>query len=82
MAERIATAPHETIKWQVPLEFEGIMAYNLRHDIQDFLDLESLQGKTPPEEFAHRQIQIINRTKRNLEKAIGERFRVRSSQIE
>ena len=82
MAERIATAPHETVKWQVPTEFEGIMAYNPRHDIQDFLDLAALQGKIPPQEFVQRQILTINRTKRQLEKTVGERFKVRSSQIQ
>src|SRR3989344_5498357 len=82
MVEQAATIPQESVSWQVPPEFEGIMAYNPRHDIQDFLDLAALQGKIPPQEFAQRQAQTINRTKRQLEKAIGERFRVRSSQVE
>ena len=70
------------IKWEVPEEFEGIMTYNPRHDIQGFLDLTRLQGEIQPEEFTQRQIQTINRTKRQLVKNLGERFRVRSSQVQ
>ena len=74
--------PHQPVKWSVPREFEGIMTYNPRHDIQDFLDLANLQGKISPVEFTQRQIQTVNRTKRQLAKNLGERFKVRSSQVE
>lgn len=73
---------YKPVKWTIPEEFQGIMNYNPRHDIQDFLDLANLQGKIPPDEFAQRQTQIINRTRRQLEKMLGERFRIRSSQVE
>ncbi len=73
---------YKPVEWAIPEEFQGIINYNPRHDIQDFLDLANLQGKIPPEEFAQRQIQTINRTRRQLEKMLGERFRVRSSQVE
>ena len=73
---------YKPVEWAIPSEFKGIMNYNPRHDIQDFLDLANLQGKIPPEEFAQRQAQTINRARRQLGKMLGERFRVRSSQVE
>lgn len=57
---------------QIPKEFQGIMSYNPWHDIQDFRQIKNRQD----------QIQIENRIKKQLEKTLGERFRVRSSQIE
>ena len=82
MAERLTTPTLESAAWTVPAEFWGIMAYNPRHDIQDYLDLANLNGKIPSEDYAQLLIQTNARTQRNLEKTIGERFRVRSSQIE
>src|SRR3989344_8531800 len=82
MSERISITVRESVRWAVPPEFAGITTYNPRHDIQDFLDLNSLQGQIPPVEFTQRQIQTVNRTKRQLAKNLGERFKVRSSQIE
>ena len=68
--------------WEIPEDFQGIMNYNPRHDIQDFLDLKSLNGKISPLEYAKLQAQTINRTRRQLEKAIGERFGVKKSTVE
>ena len=73
---------YKPVKWAIPEELRGIISYNPRHDIQDFLDLANLQGKIPPQEFAQLQIQTINRTRRQLEKNLGERFRVKKSKIE
>ena len=72
----------EPVFWEIPKEFKGIMGYNPRHDIQDYLDLKSLNGKIPPEEYAQLLIQTNNRTKRQIEKALGERFGVEKSTIE
>ena len=80
--EDVSRLYYKPVEWSIPEEFKKIMGYNPQHDIQDFLDLADLHGKIPPEEFTQRQIQTINRTKRQLAKALGERFKVRSSQVE
>lgn len=72
----------EHATWQIPRDFEGIIAYNPRHDIQDFLDLKTLNGKVSQQEYFDLHTQTINRTRRQLEKAIGERFLVEKSTIE
>lgn len=60
--------------WDIPEDFKGILAYNPRFDIQDALNLRNLEGQVPPEEFARRQIQFVGRTRRQIERAISERF--------
>lgn len=80
MAERaFTTITQEPVKWAVPKDFEGILAYNPRHDIQDYLDLKNLEGKIPQTQYAELLIQTNNRTRRNLEKALGERLAVEKS---
>ena len=80
MPERVFTIPaQEPVKWIVPGDFEGIIAYNPRHDIQDYLDLKNLDGKIPQAQYAGRLIQTNNRTHHNLEKALGERLAVEKS---
>lgn len=68
--------------WNIPEDFEGIIAYNPRHDIQDYLDLKNLNGKISATEYTDLLTQTNNRTKRQLEKTIGERFGVEKSTIE
>lgn len=80
MAERILVT--EPVKWEIPPDFGGIMGYNPRHDIQDYLNLKALEGKVDVYEFARLQIQLNTRIKRQIEKAIGERFSVEKSPIE
>jgi hypothetical protein len=70
------------IAWQIPEDFRGIIAYNPRHDIQDYLNLKNLNGKIDLTQYLEKQIQTNNRTRRQLEKAIGERFGVEKSHIE
>ncbi|MBI2326989.1 hypothetical protein HYU92_01610 [Candidatus Curtissbacteria bacterium] len=77
----LEVGPQDHIVWEIPPDFQGIMNYNPRHDIQDFLDLKNLNGKIPPLEYERLQNQVINRTKRQLEKAIGERFGVEKSTV-
>lgn len=60
--------------WEIPEDFKGILAYNPRFDIQDSLNLRNLEGRVPPEEFARRQMQFVTRTRRQVERAISERF--------
>ncbi len=83
MPERLITAVEATpdVHWQVPEDFQGIIAYNPRHDIQDYLNLKRLNGKIDPVLFAQGQIRIDNRTRRQLEKALGERFGVEKSLV-
>ncbi len=81
--ERAVISPsNEHAYWHIPEEFQGIMNYNPRHDIQDYLDLKNLNAKIPEDEYAQLLIQTNNRTKRQLGKAIGERFGVEKSTIE
>lgn len=70
------------VSWTIPKEFKGIMNYNPRHDIQNYLDLRSLNGKINPTEYANLLLQTNTRTRRQLEKAIGERFGVERSTVE
>lgn len=81
VSERLLTM-HEITPWIVPEEFQGIMGYNPRHDIQDYLDLKNLNGKLNPEDYLKLQIQTNTRTQRQLEKALGERFGVEKSTFE
>ncbi len=80
MPERaFTTITQEPIRWNIPEDFEGIIAYNPRHDIQDYLDLKNLEGRIPQVQYAELLIQTNNRTRRNLEKALGERLAVEKS---
>lgn len=80
MAERVFTPiTQEPVKWIVPEDFGGIIAYNPRHDIQDYLDLKNLEGKIPQAQYTELLIQTNNRTRNNLEKALGERLAVEKS---
>lgn len=67
------------VTWQIPEDFQGIISYNPRHDIQDYLNLKNQNGKIDPRQYIEEQIRIDNRTRRQLEKAIGERFGVEKS---
>ncbi len=67
------------VTWQIPEDFQGIISYNPRHDIQDYLNLKNRNGKIDPRQYIEEQIRIDNRTRRQLEKAIGERFGVEKS---
>lgn len=71
----------EQVPWDIPSDFEGIMNYNPRHDIQDYLNLKAFEGRIDPAEFARLQIQLDTRTRRQIEKAIGERFSVEKSPV-
>jgi len=81
MAERALTIvePTPDVNWQIPQDFQGIIAYNPRHDIQDYLNLKSLNGRINLTQYTEMQLQTNNRTRRQLEKAIGERFGVEKS---
>lgn len=63
----------EHVAWNIPQEFSGILKYNPRHDIQDYLDLKNLEGKIRADQYIEFLIQTNARTSRNLEKALGER---------
>lgn len=67
---------------EIPPQFNGIMSYNPWHDICDHLELRDIEGQLPQSEYTQLLLQTNNRIKRQLEKTIGERFRVRSSEVE
>ncbi|MCR4324714.1 MAG: hypothetical protein NUV69_03425 [Candidatus Curtissbacteria bacterium] len=69
----------ESVRWNIPEDFEGILAYNPRHDIQDYLDLQPLRGKIPQTEYESLLDQTNDRTYHNLEKTLGERLAVERS---
>lgn len=81
LTDTLTHQPAENVPWEIPAEYEGITAYNPRHDIQDFLNLQALNGRIAHQEFAELRTQTINRKQRDLVKMLGERFAVERSKI-
>lgn len=71
----------EPVKWEVPEDFEGIMAFNPRHYIQAYLDLRTIKSSISPAEYQVRLEQQNRLTLHDLEKTILERLVASKSTI-
>lgn len=72
--ESVTVNQLEPTKWQVPEDFEGIMAFNPRHYVQAYLDLRAIKSKISPAEYQVRLQQQNRLTLHDLEKTVLERL--------
>jgi len=68
-------------RWEVPEDFEGIMAFNPRHYIQAYLDLQAIENQVPQQKYQELLEQQNRLTLHDLGKTILERLVASKSTI-